>query len=118
MGDVSSAALVDMIGERFSSMSGFRFGPEYAAPALVVLDHLSRGVIFVGRDRRAHYANRASSRILSNGDGLSLDRTGAWRTCRSSDQTALDRPGKNFPEKAARVVAPARRVRLKAVIRA
>ena len=30
-----------------------RLPPQFAAPALTVLDQLSRGVIFVGRDRRA-----------------------------------------------------------------
>jgi DNA-binding CsgD family transcriptional regulator len=70
----------------------FQFAtPEHAGVALTTLDQLSRGVIFVDRDRRSRWQNRAASRILSIADGLYLDRTGASRTSRAADQAPLDR---------------------------
>jgi DNA-binding CsgD family transcriptional regulator len=67
-----------------------RFSPQYAAPALAALDSLSRGVMFIGRDKRTRYMNRAASRILASADGLFLDRTGSVKTSLASHQAALD----------------------------
>ena len=63
----------------------------YTEPALAVLDRLTRGVIFVGQDKRSGYANPAASLILSEADGLSLDRGGHCRTASASEQASLDR---------------------------
>ncbi len=63
----------------------------YAAPALAVLDRLTRGVIFVGQDKRSRYTNPAASLIFSEADGLSLDHCGHCRTASASEQRALDR---------------------------
>jgi DNA-binding CsgD family transcriptional regulator len=68
-----------------------QLSPALGAPALGVLDELSRGVVFVGRDRRVIHANRAAARILADRDGLFLDRTGACRASRAADQAMLDR---------------------------
>jgi DNA-binding CsgD family transcriptional regulator len=67
-----------------------QLSPALGAPALGVLDELSRGVVFVGRDRRVIHANRAAARILADHDGLFLDRTGACRASRPADQAMLD----------------------------
>jgi hypothetical protein len=68
-----------------------RFSPQYAAPALTALDCLSRGVMFIGRDRREHYSNPTALQILARADGLFLDRIGSLRASRASDQVAIDR---------------------------
>ena len=68
-----------------------QLSPALGAPALGVLDELSRGVVFVGRDRRVIHANRAAARILADRDGLFLDRKGACRASRAAEQDLLDR---------------------------
>lgn len=68
-----------------------RLPPELAAPALTVVEELSHGVVFVGRDKRIVYVNAVASRMLSEADGLSLDPTGSCRTNRAAEQANLDK---------------------------
>jgi DNA-binding CsgD family transcriptional regulator len=68
----------------------FQVPSQLAGPALSVLDSLSRGVIFVGRDRRVVHANLAAGRMLSSADGLFLDQLGVCRTSRVAEQVSLD----------------------------
>jgi DNA-binding CsgD family transcriptional regulator len=69
----------------------FPISHHLSVSALSVLDELSRGVVFVGRDRRVIHANRAAERTLAGRDGLFLDGKGVCRASSPAEQAVLDR---------------------------
>ena len=64
--------------------------PLGANPATMILDRMSRGVIFLGHDRRVHYMNRAAIRICEDADGFSVNRDGLCCAIRPTIQAKLD----------------------------